>query len=289
MVGSEDCFFYPPPLMKTTLSSLVLLCLALFATPLSAQIVGGGWTTHHQFDGSAADDRLGYSVSGAGDVDGDGFADLIVGAYFADPGGLPYAGSAYVYSGLTGALLHQFDGSAADDYLGNSVSGAGDVDGDGFADLIVGTYGADPGGLASAGSAYVYGFNPFMTASPTSFSVATGVTIIYDLDFPMAAAGLDYKIVISTTGTGPFHWGVDIPLTIDRLALMTFSGSYPFHRAWNMQGILDANGNGTGQIGTVPGDHAAYIGSTAWWVAIVIPTGSLASYSSVAVPITIMP
>ena len=134
-----------------------------------------------------------------------------------------------------------------------------------------------------------YGFNPFMTASPTSFSVATGVTIIYDLDFPMAAAGLDYKIVISTTGTGPFHWGVDIPLTIDRLALMTFSGSYPFHRAWNMQGILDANGNGTGQIGTVPGDHAAYIGSTAWWVAIVIPTGSLASYSSVAVPITIMP
>ena len=116
--------------MKTTPSSLVLLCLALFATPLSAQIVGGGWTTHHQFDGSAADD-----------------------------------------------------------YLGNSVSGAGDVDGDGFSDLIVGAYIADPGGLTSAGSAYVYGFNPFMTASPTSFSVATGVTIIYDLDFPMAEIG----------------------------------------------------------------------------------------------------
>ena len=122
----------------------------------AAQIVGGQWETLHQFDGGAALDGLGTSVSAAGDVDGDGTPDLIVGAADADPKGLAGAGSAYVYSGSTGALIWQFDGDAADDGLGGSVSGAGDVDGDGFDDVIVGAPKADPGGLSAAGSAFVY-------------------------------------------------------------------------------------------------------------------------------------
>ncbi|MEW5875150.1 MAG: MopE-related protein, partial [Candidatus Zixiibacteriota bacterium] len=109
-----------------------------------------------QFDGAAADDRLGSSVSGAGDVNNDGFDDMIVGAYAADPGGPSFAGSAYVYSGQTGALLWQFDGAVASDFLGFSVSGAGDVNNDGFDDVIVGANGADPGGRSSAGSVYVF-------------------------------------------------------------------------------------------------------------------------------------
>jgi hypothetical protein len=109
-----------------------------------------------QFDGQAADDRFGANLSGAGDVDGDGFDDVIVGANGANSGGLTGAGSAYVYSGATGALLWQFDGQAAYDAFGASVSGAGDVDGDGFDDVIVGAYFASPGGRASAGSAYAY-------------------------------------------------------------------------------------------------------------------------------------
>ncbi|MBD3297258.1 MAG: hypothetical protein GF341_01270 [candidate division Zixibacteria bacterium] len=137
--------------------SCILLAVALTPLFLAADAVGActpalSW----QFDGAAAGDRLGYSVSGAGDVDNDGFDDVIVGAHSADPGGLISAGSAYVYSGQTGALLWQFDGAAANDELGRSVSGAGDVDNDGFDDLIVGAYAADPGGLTNAGSAYVY-------------------------------------------------------------------------------------------------------------------------------------
>jgi len=107
-------------------------------------------------NGAALSDGLGVSVASAGDVNGDGRADFIVGAYFADPGGLSNAGSAYLYSGATGGLLSQINGAAAGDILGHSVASAGDVNGDGKADFIVGAYGADPGGRSEAGSAYVY-------------------------------------------------------------------------------------------------------------------------------------
>ena len=59
-------------------------------------------TLLYQKDGAFASDNLGFSVAGTGDVDGDGKADFIVGAPFADPGGRTDAGSAYVYSGATG-------------------------------------------------------------------------------------------------------------------------------------------------------------------------------------------
>jgi len=112
------------------------------------------WYVYWTFTGEAADDNFGYSVSGAGDVDNDGYADLIVGAPYNDGGGAS-AGRAYVYSGQTGGVLWTFTGEAAGDNFGYSVSGAGDADNDGYADLIVGAPYNDVGGT-SAGRAYVY-------------------------------------------------------------------------------------------------------------------------------------
>jgi hypothetical protein len=106
------------------------------------------------FFGCADFDFLGYSVSGAGDVNDDGYADLLMGAYGNDEGG-ERAGQAYVYCGQTGELLWTFTGEAARDYLGYSVSDAGDVNSDGYADLLVGAYGNDAGGI-DAGRAYVH-------------------------------------------------------------------------------------------------------------------------------------
>jgi hypothetical protein len=108
----------------------------------------------YTFNGEATDDNFGWSVSGAGDVNNDGYADLIVGAYRNNAGGSD-AGRAYVYSGQTGALLYTFTGEAANDQFGYSVSGAGDVDGDGYDDLIVGAHYNDAGG-GDAGRAYVF-------------------------------------------------------------------------------------------------------------------------------------
>jgi hypothetical protein len=111
-------------------------------------------------------DSSGTSVSGAGDVNGDGIDDLIIGAVYADPNG-SYSGESYVVfgssSGFSSALeLSSLNGSNgfvlngidADDYSGNSVSGAGDVNGDGIDDLIIGASTADPN-VDDEGESYV--------------------------------------------------------------------------------------------------------------------------------------
>jgi len=132
----------------------------------------------YQKDGAAAGDNLGRSVAGVGDLNGDSKADFIIGAWLADPTGLTDAGSAYLYSGATGALLYQKDGAAANDLLGISVAGAGDVSGNGKIDFIVGAYSADPAGLTNAGSAFVFARDtvpPTITCTqPPSFPTLTG-------------------------------------------------------------------------------------------------------------------
>jgi hypothetical protein len=137
--------------------------------------------------GAAAGDLFGSPVASAGDVNGDGFDDLIVGATFNDAGGAN-AGRAYVYFGgvapdATADLT--LTGSAANDNFG-SVASAGDVNGDGFADLIVGAYGNDAGG-ADAGRAYVYFGGP--AADATADITLTGAAAGDNLGYSVASAG----------------------------------------------------------------------------------------------------
>jgi hypothetical protein len=108
-----------------------------------------------QLNGAAAGDVSGYSVASAGDVNRDGFADLIIGAPEADPSGRSDAGSSYVVFGFSNLDFRIIDGAAAGDVSGYSVASAGDVNRDGFADLIIGAPGADPSGRSDAGSSYV--------------------------------------------------------------------------------------------------------------------------------------
>ena len=94
----------------------------------------------YQLFGTFAGQNLGDAISGAGDVNGDGFDDFVVGSGKSSPGGVHYAGIAWVYSGADGSVIHQINGSWADGNFGYTVSGAGDVDGDGFGDFMVGGY-----------------------------------------------------------------------------------------------------------------------------------------------------
>jgi FG-GAP repeat/RTX calcium-binding nonapeptide repeat (4 copies) len=127
-------------------------------------------STGFRLSGAAANDFSGYSVASAGDVNGDGFADLIVGAIRADPHGNSASGASYVVFGqasgfaanidlssLDGSTGFRLSGEAAFDYSGWSVASAGDVNGDGFADLIVGALSTGPHGNYSGASYVVFG------------------------------------------------------------------------------------------------------------------------------------
>ena len=100
--------------------------------------------------------HTGVSVASAGDVNGDGFDDLIIGATNADPNGTG-SGASYVVFGQAGGFAanvelsdldgtngFQINGEAAGDYSGLSVASAGDVNGDGFDDLIIGAHERQP-------------------------------------------------------------------------------------------------------------------------------------------------
>ncbi|HEX5010740.1 MAG TPA: integrin alpha [Planctomycetota bacterium] len=88
--------------------------------------------------GAAPGDQCGFAVAAAGDLDGDGARDLLVGSPNASPRGLSHAGSVRAVSSAHGTLLHKVDGTVADGQLGASVGGLGDLDADGVDDLVAG-------------------------------------------------------------------------------------------------------------------------------------------------------
>ncbi|MBX9605385.1 MAG: FG-GAP-like repeat-containing protein [Gammaproteobacteria bacterium] len=126
--------------------------------------------------------QTGEAVGPAGDVNGDGVDDLLIASPYASVGGLSRAGQVFVVFGsragfaaevslatLNGTNGFRLDGATAFEHSGSRVAAAGDVNGDGFGDILVGRPGAAPGGLEFAGGAYlVFGH---AGAFPASLSI----------------------------------------------------------------------------------------------------------------------
>ena len=143
-------------------------------------------------------------MAGAGDMNRDGYADVIVGAYHNDTGGAD-AGRAYVYFG--GARPDDrpdliLTGEAAGDAFGYSVAGVGDANGDGFSDVIVGAYGNDAGGSA-AGRAYIY-FGGNGPDAVSDFTI-TGEASLDNLGYAVSGVGdLDGDGMADAAVAAPF-------------------------------------------------------------------------------------
>jgi hypothetical protein len=143
--------------------------------PLSSLFPGGGGDGSRGFVIAGVDlfDQAGIAVSGAGDVNGDGRDDVLVGARLASPGNRAYAGESFVVfgrdafpaifplarllprAGGDGTQGFALTGVAAGDFSGAAVRMAGDVNGDGIDDLIVGAYRAGPDNRYGTGASYV--------------------------------------------------------------------------------------------------------------------------------------
>ncbi len=155
-----------------------------------------------RIDGAIRADYFGESVNDAGDVNGDGFDDLIIGAIGADPHGKS-SGSSYVVFGkasgfdatlnvstLDGSNGFRLDGEAMGDSLGHPVSSVGDINGDGFDDVMVYAFANDANG-DNSGSSYII------------FGKASGFDAVIDL------SGLDGSNGFRLNVNGahlPFFW-----------------------------------------------------------------------------------
>ncbi len=163
--------------------------------------------------GEDGGDRFGYAIADAGDMNGDGRSDLVVGALLNDAGA-PNAGRVYVFHGATissptleaGAADRVYTGTTSDEWLGRAVAGAGDLDRDGLADVIMGAPGEDVG-AATPGAVYV-----FLGSRPTG-ELPTGAA---DLAITGTEAGdrFGHSVAAGRDGTseGSDHLLVGSPL-----------------------------------------------------------------------------
>ena len=177
--------------------------------------------------GESEKDQSGYSVSGAGDINGDGYDDLIIGAPWADIGTDTRVGTSYVVYGKKdtdrGEIdLSTFDGTDYDytdgfkinganagDQSGYSVSGAGDINGDGFDDLIIGAYEAEPDGQAedyNSGISYVvYGnYSEYKSEGKTLSDVDGNIGTYLDDDLALTTGD---KVLIGGAGDDKLYIG----------------------------------------------------------------------------------
>ncbi|TAH39432.1 MAG: hypothetical protein EYC70_01210 [Planctomycetota bacterium] len=234
--------------------------------------------------GDQEEDKFGFSVAGAGDADGDGYPDMLVGAEDTGPAG---QGAVFVHSGFDGRLLGRIVATLTSERLGWSVASTPDVDGDGLPDIVAGAPFASYGAPTS-GSVYVVILQSYLEAEPRSVSAAAGGTVAFTLDFPDSEGGKLWRLLASNDRPGrTTAVGVSVPLTISPVLDQMLHDPPPVFSATT--GVLDANGDATATMTLAPGQAAGLVGTTLRFAAISLDAPKDPRLSSTGVRITVLP
>jgi len=231
-----------------------------------AYIYFGGVSMNNTADvtmtGETAGERLGHSVSSAGDVNGDGYSDVIAGAFeFSSSTGRVYLFNYYMKNEIISDLA--MTGEAADNNFGWSVSSAGDVNGDGYSDVIIGAweYSSD------SGRAYIYFGGTIMdntadvtiTAEPTSndfgISVSSAGDVNSDGYYDVIVGAPGYA---SNTGRVYIYYGGTI---MDNISDVTMTGEATNNRfGESVSKAGDVNGDGYSDVIVGARGYSSFIG-----------------------------
>ena len=168
---------------------------------------GSDGSVLYDLNGNDSSNNFGTSVSGLGDVNGDGIDDFIVGAPdetsdFGQPNNV--IGTALVFSGNDGSVLYKLNGDSVGDNFGFSVSGAGDVNGDGIDDFIVGAFsgGANGGGYARVFVSQILG-DANQDGDVNFSDIASFIAILAAGDF-LGQADINEDSSVDFSDIGPF-------------------------------------------------------------------------------------
>ncbi len=249
----------------------------LLAAPNPVDLTGLDGGDGFRLEGIADGDQIGYSVSNAGDVNGDGFDDLLVGAHGLDTAGGADAGGAYVIFGaengfpaaisaadLDGTNGFAFHAAESGDNGGYKSNTAGDINGDGFDDIIIGAkfVGDDDRGAAYVLLGHQGNFPAVIT--PTDLDGTNGFTMFGvepndQAGFPVAPAG-----DVNGDGLDDFLVGADYAEEVNRGSVyVVFGQRTPFSETLDLAALNGTNGfavlaaeegDGIGRSMTTAGD-----------------------------------
>ncbi len=241
--------------------------------------------------GAAADEQFGFSgIAGAGDFNNDGYADIVATAFPNPPG--TYRGDVYFFSGrdlrqeMTSAdAVVKVSGANDGDEFGWALSGIGDVNGDGFGDVLIGAEGATVGGHGAAGKAYLFSGKGITSATTIGDAFATIVSAtpedkIYMADRASGTGDVDGDgvpdIIIGAEGeesyTGAAYLFSGAALSGDMTTAAAFAriSGAAVDDAFGLQvaGVGDVDGDGLNDVGVGAPAHscgkgAAYVFSGA--------------------------
>lgn len=216
-----------PPLTPAAIASVATFVMAgnparADPFPASVSVTTLDGANGFRLTGVVNNDSAGWSVSSAGDVNGDGVDDAVIGAPGVDPNGVNGAGAVYVVFGrntagpagpypatmslsaLDGLNGFRIEGATQSGVFGNAVTGVGDLNGDGIGDIAGASPTAAPDGVFQAGSVFViFGRNTAVAgAFPATFSVAT---LDGSNGFRINSAGIAERAGSSMAGAGDIN------------------------------------------------------------------------------------